>query len=147
MVRNGHHDKIIVKKTTLQLTKRRDLRLHLELCQTFNNIVSSSIFWKTEWADTNIHQMNSSQITSYPAIGLKVVNKNVSVSDAWESNTFKLVVNLHCCCRIKMLLVMLSSLSQVRTTRQKVSWNNKTCQKPIPVKFYLPNKLPYVIPK
>jgi hypothetical protein len=65
--------------------------------------------------------MNSSQITSHPAIGLKVVNKNVSVSDAWESNTFKLVVNLHCCCRIKMLLVMLSSLSQVRTTRQKVS--------------------------
>jgi hypothetical protein len=67
------------------------------------------------------HQKNSSHITSHPAIGLKMVNENVSVSDAWESNTFKLKLKLHCCCRIKMLLVMLSSLSQVRTTRQKVS--------------------------
>lgn len=146
-MRNGPHDKIKVKKQLCSSPKEETWDFIWSYVKQSIILLAVAYFEKQSGQIQLSHQKNWSHIISHPATGLQMVNENASVSDAWESNTFKLVVNLHCCCWIKMLLVMLSSLSQVRTTRQKVSSNNKTCHKPIPLKFYLPDKLPYVIPK
>ena len=134
MARTNHNDECYLKEQYHNSQVRKDPTLYLKICQTFNNNISSSIFWKQNVARYNyltrefIAWWAILQSIYKWSLGLMEM-ENESTSDAWEAKSLNLQLSYTLFLHYQNASMITPSLPHEKHICQRLSWNDITCQK------------------